>query len=297
MEILIASLVAICIFLVLMPRGSLKHKNIYKDFKTNVLQQTQYQEVENKNLKRLLKMAYKINPVISFSFLPLDGEKLKKELVLAGLNKKISYYDVIALKKLSAVICLSIFSFYFLLAPSILMLTLVCVVMVMGYYIPDNMIHGRATKRQWQIQKELPSTLTNLAVITDAGLNLFQAIETLSQNNTGELAKELRITVEDIKLGMSQQEAFERFAQRCNIEEVHYFISALLQGLKKGNSGLTQIIRGQADESWDKRKKKAKELAGKASIKLFLPLLLLVFPAFIIFLMGPMMFSLVEFFK
>ena len=297
MEIFVASLVAISIFLLLMPKGSLRHKNIYKEFTTNELTKIQYQEIENKRLKKLLQMAYKIDSVISLSFLPVNKERLKKELTLAGLNKVISYHDIIALKKLSAFICLSIFTFYFIVAPSTLMMILVVGVTIMGYYVPDNIIHGRATKRQWKIQKELPSTLTNLAIITDAGLNLFQAIETLSKSNNGELSKELRITVEDINLGMSQQEAFERFAERCSIEEVHYFISALLQGLKKGNSGLTQIIRGQADESWDKRKKKAKELGGKASIKLFLPLLLLVFPAFVIFLMGPMMFSLIEFFK
>ncbi len=297
MEIGIAIVIATSIFLILLPKRIFRGKNLFKRLIINHTAMHTLNHLENQSFKKLLSMARKVSPLVSFNLLPSNNEKIKINLLLSGIDKSISTEDIIALKKFSSLVCLGFFMLLFVIDPSTSMFLVVGVVAVIGYYIPDNMLYGRAKKRQWNIQKELPATLTTLAIITDAGLNLFQAMERLSQENSNELSKELKLTVDDIKIGMSQKEAFERFAQRCSIEEVHYFISAVLQGLQKGSSGLTQIIRQQAEESWDKRKKKAKELAGRASIKLFLPLLLMVFPAFMIFLMGPMIFSLSAFFK
>ncbi len=274
-----------------------KYKPLSNTLRINSIIEEREQQYENKILLKFIYFSKTIKRLIPLQLGVKNIEKTKKKIVYAGLISKITLDDFIALKYGSAFICTLYFSIFWVANPTNLILFLTILGGVMGYFLPDNWISIKAKNRQWKIEKDLPTLLSSLAIVTDAGLNLLQSIDEITKQNKGELAKELKKTLDDIQIGISQKDAFERLAERCNVEEINLFVSALIQGLEKGNSGITVLIREQAKESWEKRKQKAKELAEKASLKLFMPLLLLVFPAFIIFLMGPMVFSLIELFR
>lgn len=246
-----------------------------------------------------IKVARKLEQLVPLPKKTMNREKLQDKINYAGMQKVISVEDVQAVRNMYLLAAVLYFAFLYLLTQSPLQLALGLAASLLAFYIPESAISIRAKKRQEQISHELPGFLTSLAIITDAGLNLVPAIEVLVRQDKGkgEFLKEMGKAMEEIQIGISQPEAFTRLSDRCNVEEIHYFISALLQGIEKGNAGLTLIIRQQAEESWQKRKYKAKEIAEKASMKLFLPLLCMVFPAFAIFLIGPMIFSLMNLFK
>ncbi|MFZ5353640.1 MAG: type II secretion system F family protein [Bacillota bacterium] len=258
----------------------------------NVIQATA--AFENKTVDSLIKLSRVIIRLIPVRPNSVYGEKIKRNLIFAGISSKVTIYDFIGLKYFFCLICAVYFLLFYLADATTTKLMLLLAAAVMGYFIPDNWLLGKARRRQSLIEKEVPSILSSLAVTTDAGLNLLQAVEEVALRGKGELAGELKKTLEDIRIGIPQKLAFEKLSERTNVDEVNYFVSALVQALEKGSSGMTAFLREQAKESWSKRKQKAKELAEKASIKLFLPLLLLVFPAFMIFLLGPMCFSIAE---
>ncbi len=251
-------------------------------------------EYENKLLISFLRFSKYIKRLSPYQVSVENTEKLRKNLVYAGLTGKITLEDLVAIKYGSAFSCLFFFLIFWIINPTKLIFFLSFLTGLLGYFLPDNWLAIKAKTRQWQIQKDLPGLLSSLAIVTDAGLNLFQGIEEVTMTYDSELSAELKKTLDDIRIGISQTEAFTRLADRNDVEELSLFVSALTQGLEKGSGGITALIRDQAKESWSKRTQRAKELAEKASIKLFMPLLLLVFPAFMIFLLGPMVFSIIE---
>lgn len=293
MELGISLLLGIVVFLLLLPRELFVQRNLYKLIKSKEEEQKEV-EFQNSLAFKFIHLSRKLSTYIPESYLEKKSEQLSSKIQLATLQNKISVKDFLGAKLLIFVSTFSFFMFITLLSPSGLNVMITLIASIMGYFIPDNWISAKGKKRQTAIEKEIPTMLSTLAIITDAGLNLIPAMEETAKQHSGELSKEFKQTLEEIHIGVSQQEAFLRFSKRCNIDEITYFVSALTQGLEKGNSGITKIIREQAKESWEKRKYKAKELAEKASIKLFMPLLLLVFPAFIIFLVVPMVFSLFQ---
>jgi len=142
----------------------------------------------------------------------------------------------------------------------------------------------------------VPYVLFLFTILTKAGLKITQALEENGRSSKNTLSLEISKVNDDIRMGISPQIALEGFAQRVDIDEINYFVSSLMQGLDKGSSGISKVIKMHAKESWETRKSLAKELAEKASMKLFLPLLLLVLPAMVIFLLGPMIFSMIDMF-
>ncbi|MCR5254806.1 MAG: type II secretion system F family protein [Acetatifactor sp.] len=226
-------------------------------------------------------------------------ETIEKNIIYAGLDKYIFPEDIVTVKYLTLVVCGLYFGFLAMASKDPLNVLLGAMACALSFFLPETMLKISAGRRQEKISREFPAVITSLAIITDAGLNLITAIETLvnQQRDDSVFVDELHKALDEIKIGIPQKDAFLKLSASTNVEEVRFFVSALIQGLEKGSAGLTEIIRNQANESWNKRKLHAKELAEKASIKLFLPLLLLVFPAFAIFLMGPMVFSLIDLFS
>ncbi|WBW95954.1 type II secretion system F family protein [Oceanirhabdus sp. W0125-5] len=295
MEIIICSMVLILVLVITLPGELFKKKSIY-NYVMNKEKETVQLNFDNKTVHKFIGIVRKITKYIPESFITKNQDKIGDKIITAGLKNIITVEEFIGAKFLLMSTTGLIFTILTIGEWTGLNLLMIISASLMAYFVPEQWITSKGRNRQNNIQKEVPSVLSTLAIITDAGLNLIPALdETIKQHN-GEFSKELRSTLEEIHIGVPQKEAFIKLSQRCSVDEVNYFVSALIQGLEKGNSGITQIIRNQAKESWDKRKYKAKELAEKASMKLFMPLLLLVFPAFIIFLIVPMIFSVLRMF-
>lgn len=221
---------------------------------------------------------------------------IQKNLYTANIYRDLTIDDFIVIKLAAAVGLGIYFLWMYYLTGTFLMLLSMVVMPFLGYNLPDSLLAIKARKRREQIERELPTVLNGLAVICDAGLNLLPAIEEVCRHNQGVLAEELRDTLEEIYLGTPYGEAFEKLASKCGVTDLSFFISALLQAMEKGGSGVTMILKVQARELWLKRRQKAETLGQKASLKLFLPLVFLVFPALTIFMLAPAVISTIKLF-
>jgi len=173
---------------------------------------------------------------------------------------------------------------------------LFCVVLIMASWVgPDFWLSRRSTQRQADILRQLPNALDLLTVSVEAGLGFDQALDRLGQRLQGPLAAEFGRALREIQLGSARSIALQRLAARTGVDSVRTFISAVVQSEKLG-VGMAQVLRVQAAEVRRKRRMNAQERAMKAPIKMLFPLILFVFPALFIVVLGPALLHMIQIF-
>ena len=80
---------------------------------------------------------------------------------------------------------------------------------------------------------------------------------------------------------------------RTQVPDLSNFISAIIQADQLGVS-ITQVLAVQADQMRTVRRQRAEEQAAQAPLKMLFPMLLFIFPALCIVILGPMWPSIVN---
>ena len=161
--------------------------------------------------------------------------------------------------------------------------------MIAGFLIPGVWLRGRVRKRREEVEDALPDGLDLLSVCVDAGLGINSAFVRLTdefQLTCKALSEEFDIVNREMLAGKPRPEALRALADRTGVEDVKSFVAMLIQTEKLGTS-LSQSLRVHADSLRTKRRQRAEEAAAKTTIKLVFPLVLLLFPALFIILLGP----------
>lgn len=214
--------------------------------------------------------------------------ELAKQLAMTDLE--LTLEDIYAYKYLIPMVVALVFGY--LLIDEFTLLRFICLLSAPVLYLaPEMVVAARADEYRKEVSKAIPSFLQSLAVLTEAGLNLMPAIEEYAIRVKGPLARELGQVITESRMGVPQTEALMRLAERLEIPELHMVISAVVQGLERGAAGIAAVCREQAKEVWEKRRDSARELGQKASVKLFIPLFLLVLPTLLLFMLGPAIHS------
>ena len=108
------------------------------------------------------------------------------------------------------------------------------------------------------------------------------------------LAEELRLITTEIRAGKPRLEAFKNFAARTNVDDVQSLVALLVQTDKFGTS-IAQALRTHAETSRTKRRQRAEERAAKIGVKLVFPLVLFLFPALYVVILGPAVIQFLRF--
>lgn len=167
---------------------------------------------------------------------------------------------------------------------------------VLGFFVPDVWIARRANRRQGDIRRTLPETLDLMAISVQAGLGLESAIELVSRKLPGALGEELHRLLQEIQLGTSRRQALQHLRERTEVPELSTFALALVQADVMG-SPIADVLRTHAAEMRMLRRQRAREMAAKVPVKLLFPLLVGIFPALGIVILGPAVISIAEAFK
>ena len=223
---------------------------------------------------------------------------LGRRLVLPGsikeLEQQILYADSPALWTLENVLAMKVFSVLGgLLVGGVLTaqgsssaLLLGATLALVGYEVPDFTLRSVANKRQSAIQKALPDTLDLLTVTVEAGMAFDAAVSQVTANTSGPLARELQRYLQEKQIGLSAREALEALSRRSRVEELRAFTSALLQAEKIGIS-IGPVLRELTAEMRVKRRQRAQEKAQQVPVKILLPMILFIFPVFMLVILGP----------
>ena len=160
---------------------------------------------------------------------------------------------------------------------------------VVGYMLPEFLLARKIRLRKQEIRDGLPDALDLFIVCVEAGCGLDQAIVKATEElglTYPALAQELRLITTEVRAGKPRMEAFKNFAARTKVDDVQTLVAMLVQTDKFGTS-IAQALRTHAETSRIKRRQNAEERAAKVGVKLVFPLVLFLFPALYVVILGP----------
>lgn len=158
-----------------------------------------------------------------------------------------------------------------------------------GLLLPNKILEKNCDARLQTYRKGFPDSLDLLLVCVEAGLGLNAAIQRVSTElviNHPLLAEQYARVNEEIRVGVDRVQALKNFAERTQLEDADNLVSLLAQSMKYGTS-ISETLRVFAAELRDKRVQLAEEQAAMVGTKLIFPLVLCIFPAFFIVVVGP----------
>ncbi len=156
----------------------------------------------------------------------------------------------------------------------------------LGWFGPDLVLRSRTAARQKAIQRALPDALDLLVISVEAGLGFDAALQRLVDKRTDPLTLEFARVLAELRVGRSRREALHDMVMRTQVPDLNNFVSALLQAESLGVS-VTRVLSVQADQMRTVRRQRAEEAAAKLQLKMLFPLVIFIFPALCIVIMGP----------
>jgi tight adherence protein C len=229
--------------------------------------------------ERVARAVLHLNPKASV-------ESISFRLLAAGLGRRISPTGFLAAKGAFGVLGL-VFGLIIGASSSIgLALMFGLALCGIGFVAPDYLVSSKTRRRREAIRSELPDALDLLAVSVEAGLGFDGAIVKLTENMDGPLAEEFALTLSEMRIGESRQDALKKLSDRVATPELAAFVRAIVQADQFGIS-LGRILKVQAADTRLRRQAAAEEKAMKAPIKMLFPTVAFIFPAMFLVVLGP----------
>jgi tight adherence protein C len=228
--------------------------------------------------------------VVNERWLPSSWlERIELVSKKAGRPLELKPAEIFALSELGALVSLSAGIFLSLLlglswASSILFLLL-------GALYPFIWLRDKVRARHHAITRALPYDLDLLTLSVEAGLDFAAALgKVVEKGRKGPLADELSITLKELKLGKTREEALRNLAGRVDLPTLTSFVQALLQADKMGTP-LGKILRILSTQMRVDRTQRAEKLANEAPVKLLFPLIFFIFPTVFLIIFAPIIYQ------
>ena len=221
----------------------------------------------------------------------LDEERLRKNLIAAGMYRT-SPRTLIGYSLLCALGLPALWIWLAIAAGASATLTIIATIFlaIIGWFGPGFLIQRRAENRLYRIDRAMPELIDLLVVTVEAGLSLSAALQLAGDRVTGPLGDELRIVLQEQRMGLTPVQALENMVGRCPTPAVESFSRAMMQGQALGVS-VGAILRSLAVEMRKRRRAAAEQQAQKAPIKMLFPLVFMIFPALFVVILGPAVVS------
>ncbi len=183
-----------------------------------------------------------------------------------------------------------------LLMPFIHSLGLILLGSFIGGLLPLAYLDSLIRRRRSQMMHDLPSILDLLCVSVQAGLSFDAALANITQRMKGPFIEECTRMLRDVRMGMTHRIALQNLAERCNMQEIYLFTTAIIQSEKLGVS-MSNTLSIQADNMRERRRQYVKAQAMKAPVKIIFPLVIFIFPAIFIVTLMPAILSIIKAFQ
>lgn len=229
------------------------------------------------------------------------NQELKQDLVRAGYYQPHSFQNVQAVRWLFLIVPLLLLCVLINVLPQQvefwLIITLVCV-SILGWAFPKLYVASQASERRAEIERSLPDVLDMLNMCVSQGMTVIHALKRVTNELRTvfpALSQELEIVAEQAELGTLEQ-ALINFSRRVDAPDVHSFTSLLIQTERMGTS-VSAALGEYAENMRESLRQRADEKANKATFQLLFPTVLFLMPSVYIFLLGPSIIKLTEFFR
>jgi len=157
------------------------------------------------------------------------------------------------------------------------------------WVVPDLWLLGAVRRRHLSIQRSLPFVLDLLTLSVEAGMDFISALQRNCRlRRLDPLNEELLRMTKEIQVGSSRKEALRNMADRVRQPDLKAVANALVQADELGVS-IGAMLRIQSEQLRSRRFDRAEKLAAEAPVKMLGPLMLCIFPAVFIILLGPIL--------
>lgn len=170
---------------------------------------------------------------------------------------------------------------------------------VLVYFLKDEDLKKEMRKRESRMLLTYPEAVSKLSIYLGAGMTLKAAWEKISADyergkadrGSNPVYEEMNIACQEMKSGIPEITAYERFGKRCGMQLYSKFSALLIQNLKKGSTKLCALLKEESRLAFEERKNAARKAGEEAGTKLLLPMmmmlcvvmLMILLPAFMTF--------------
>jgi len=215
--------------------------------------------------------------------------RIDRELVKAGRPHELRAAEIAACVELGGVF-FAIVGFVFVRWSGLGLATWLGFV-VFGGGSPLLWVHDKVKARHRAIGRELPYDLDLLTLAVEAGLDFAAALaKVVEKGRQGPLSVELSVTLKELRLGKTREEALHNLADRVGLFALTSFVRALVQADRLGTP-LGKVLRVLSAQMRQERTQRAEKLANEAPVKLLIPLIGCIFPTIFLMLFGPIVYQ------
>jgi tight adherence protein C len=169
-------------------------------------------------------------------------------------------------------------------APGRLPMLVAAALPVAGFLGPDAMLERRARHRHRRLIGALPDALDLLAVSAAAGRSPISGFGELARGD-GPLARELAMTVAEIRCGRRQPDALRALRERAPGPELAAVCAAIERSTRLG-SPLAELLRRQSSGLRQSQRRDVEERAARAAPKIQLVVALVLVPSVLLMIVA-----------
>jgi tight adherence protein C len=173
------------------------------------------------------------------------------------------------------------------------------IVAILGWFLPMMFIANGIRQRIKEVRSGLPDALELLVVCVEAGLSLEDGLDRVVnelRRSQPALADELGLTLADLRILPSRDQALANFAERVDVPSVRSVVTTLAQTLRYGTP-LAQSLRVVAAEMRNDYLIDLEERANRLPAYLTLPVILFLMPTIFLIVGGPAVLRLLDAFQ
>ena len=250
----------------------------------------------------LLPLVPNVAPLFTASTFDKTRIKLTKKLISAGYEGLVSAEEYLSLRVLMPIVfgLPWIFFIYTSVAshPDSILGKAAPALYICGPLLfsmsPATWLGKALKERHKQIRRALPFVLDLLTLSVEAGMDFMSALQrNVERGSVDPLTEELIRVIREIQLGKTRREALRDMSTRIDLTDTRTVITALCQADELGVS-IGSILRIQSEQIRQRRFERAEKLANEAPVKMLGPLLLFIFPAVFIILLGPVIYRVMQ---
>jgi tight adherence protein C len=226
---------------------------------------------------------------------------VRRDLAAAGYHAANAAEVFIGAKLACFVLGLAVFGFLLLRAEWSFPVTLF--VILFGstalFFLPNLWLGLRRDRRRSEIRRHLPDSIDLLEICVSSGMGLDMAWNSVADEMrpvSATFADEMELCNLETTLGVPRNEAMKHMAERTGAEDISSLVALLIQSDRFGAS-IVDALRNFGQALREAHGQRAGEAAEKMSVKLLFPLVLFIFPALLVVMLGPALLEMASAFR
>ena len=227
---------------------------------------------------------------------------LRKKLMMAGHRSESSVYVFLGAKIFGSLILTGLVfvayvvtgNYFLILTPTALSALIFAA--LFGFILPDLEVRQATARRKLLFTEGFPDALDMLVVCVEAGLGLDSAIDRVATEmriSHPALASELALISLEVRAGKTRKEALQSLADRTGVPQVQTLTTLLIQAERFGTS-VAAALRDYSEEMRTERLQTAREKAAKLPVRLIFPIVVFIFPALFLVILGPALIQMMD---